>query len=184
MEDKEVYMLVDVKLMINGKELKTQIEIDETVLDSIQSDEAQSDETVDRGYKKQMESYPYLYVDDCGKVETESDMEFEEDDLRFMIANYYTSERVAQNNARADQLMRQLRRFAVENRKDKIDWNDGKKYKYNIYYSYPSQKIDIDFGYNCRYFEIYFDSYETAERAIKEFKDELIWYFTEYKDSL
>lgn len=172
-------MLVDAKLMINGKELKTQIEIDETVLDSIQSDE-----TVDRGYKKQMESYPYFYVDDCGKVGTEPDMEFEEDNLRFMTANYYTSERVAQNNARADQLMRQLRRFAVENRKDKIDWNDKTKYKYNLYYSYPSQEIFVDFESNCRNFEIYFDSCGVAERAIEEFKDELIWYFTEYKDSL
>lgn len=172
-------MLVDAKLMIDGKELKTQIEIDETVLDSIQSDE-----TVDRGYKKQMKSYPYFYVDDYGKVGTESDMEFEEDDLRFMIANYYTSERVAQNNARADQLMRQLRRFAVENRKEKIDWKDGKKHKYNICYSYPTQEIFVNFKSNCRNFEIYFDSCGVAERAIEEFKDELIWYFTEYKDSL
>ena len=40
-------MLVDAKLMINGKELKTQIEIDEGVLESIQSKEK-----VNRGYKK------------------------------------------------------------------------------------------------------------------------------------
>ena len=33
-------------------------------------------------------------------------------------------------------------------------------------------------------FEIYFDSQETAGRVIEEFKDELTWYFTEYKDSL
>ena len=172
-------MLVDAKLMVDGKEIKTQIEIGKTILDSIQSDK-----TVDRGYGRAIKSYPYSYIDDSGKVITEPDMGFEEDDLRFMTANYYTSERVAQNNARADQLMRQLRRFAVENRKGKIDWNDEIKHKYNLYYSYPSQKIDIDFGYNCRYFEIYFDSYETAERAIKEFKDELTWYFTEYEDSL
>ena len=38
-------MLVDAKLMINGKELKTQIEIDETDLESVQSKEK-----VDRGY--------------------------------------------------------------------------------------------------------------------------------------
>jgi hypothetical protein len=80
--------------------------------------------------------------------------------------------------------MRQLRRFAVENRKDKIDWNNGKKHKYNICYSYPTQEIFVDFKSNCRNFEIYFDSCGVAERAIEKFKDELIWYFTEYKDSL
>lgn len=115
-------MLLDAKLMINGKELKTQIEIDETVLGSIQSKEK-----VDCGYGEQLAYSPYSFVDNDGSVKTKSDMEWEIDDLRFMTANYYSSEEVARNNARADKLMRQLRRFAVENRKDKIDWNDKKK---------------------------------------------------------
>lgn len=172
-------MLVDAKLMINGKELKTQIEIDETVLESVQSKEK-----VDRGYGEKVVDSPYLYVDDVESVETRTDRGWGIDDLRFATANYYSSEEVARNNARADQLMRQLRRFAVENRKDKIDWNNGKKHKYNICYSYPTQEIFVDFKSNCRNFEIYFDSCGVAERAIEKFKDELIWYFTEYKDSL
>lgn len=172
-------MLVDAKLMINGKELKTQIEIDEGVLESVQSKEK-----VDRGYGEKMAYSPYSYVDNVGSVKTDPDMGWEIDYLRFATANYYSSKEVARNNARADKLMRQLRRFAVENRKDKIDWNDGEKHKYNICYSYPTQEIFVDFKSNCRNFEIYFDSCGVAERAIEEFKDELIWYFTEYKDSL
>ena len=31
---------------------------------------------------------------------------------------------------------------------------------------------------------IYFDTAEAANLAISTFRDELIWYFTEYKDSL
>ena len=31
---------------------------------------------------------------------------------------------------------------------------------------------------------IHFDSEETANAAMDKFHDELIWYFTEYKDSL
>lgn len=172
-------MLVDAKLMINGKELKTQIEIDEGVLESIQSKEK-----VNRGYKKCRMNDQYFYVNSKGEVKEELDVKIEEDDLRFATANYYSSREVARNNARADKLMRQLRRFAVENRKDKIDWNNGKKHKYNICYSYPTQEIFVDFKSNFRNFEIYFDSCGVAERAIEEFKDELIWYFTEYKDSL
>ena len=38
------------------------------------------------------------------------------DDLLYNNANYYESEFVAAQNARAETLMRQLRRFAVENR--------------------------------------------------------------------
>ena len=171
-------MLVDAKLIFNGKELKTQIEIDEVDLKSIE------EKNKINGYERCGTNNEYSYVDEKGEVTTEPDMGLEEDDLRLAIANYYSSEEVARNNARADRLMRQLRRFAVENRKGKIDWNDEREYKYNLYYSYPAQKIFVDFESNCRNFEIYFDSYEVAERAIEEFKDELIWYFTEYKDSL
>ena len=175
-------MLVDAKLMINGKELKTQIEIDEVVLKSIE--EKNEEKKKINGYERCETSNKYSYVNGKGEVITESDIDFEEDDLRFAIANYYSSEEVAINNARADNLMRQLRRFAVENRKDKIDWNDEREYKYYLYFSYLDQKIWIDFKHVSRSFGIYFDSQETAERAIEEFKDELIWYFTEYKDSL
>lgn len=177
-------MLVDAKLMINGKELKTQIEIDEADLEFIEEKKENEEKHKFNGYERCETSNKYSYVNEQGEVITESDIDFEEDDLRFAVANYYSSEGVAMNNARADQLMRQLRRFAVENRKDKIDWNDGKKHKYNICYSYPTQEIFVDFKSHCRNFEIYFDSCGVAERAIEEFKDELIWYFTEYKDSL
>ena len=145
-------MLVDAKLMIDGEELKTQIEIDETVLESVQSKEK-----VDRGYGEQVTYSLYSYVDSAGSVETEYDKGWEIDDLRFATANYYSSEGVARNNARADQLMRQLRRFAAENRKEEIDWNDERKYKYNLYYNYASQEIHIGFRTDCRGFEIYFD---------------------------
>ena len=141
------------------------------------------------GYERVRELERYYWTGDDGSVygshENEShENEISADDLRYDTANYYSSYDVGKNNARADQLMRCLRRFAVENRKDKIDWNDGKKHKYNICYSCSTQEIFVDFESNCRNFEIYFDSCGVAERAIEEFKDELIWYFTEYKDSL
>lgn len=170
-------MLVDAKLMINGKELKTQIEIDEAELEAMQNKKK-------TGYERVGDSEIYYWVDNDGLVGSSYKQNFIDDDFRYDTANYYSSKEVAYNNARADQLMRQLRRFAVENRKDKIDWNDETKHKYNLYYSYPSQEIFVDFESNCRNFEIYFDSCGVAERAIEEFKDELIWYFTEYKDSL
>lgn len=103
----------------------------------------------------------------------------------YTSANYYSNETVAQNNARADKLMRQLRRFAVEHRKSELNWSDAAQRKYYIYYNRRDNKIDIghvifgrDFG------SIYFDTEEAAEAALTTFKYELTWYFTEYKDSL
>lgn len=100
-------------------------------------------------------------------------------------ANYYSSKEIAENNARADRLMRQLRRFSVENRKSKIDWTNRENRKYRIIYNHLGSMIRVERSFFVESFgAVYFDSRELAERAIKEFKDELIWYFTEYKDSL
>lgn len=100
-------------------------------------------------------------------------------------ANYYSSKEIAENNARADRLMRQLRRFSVENRATDIEWIRSNNPKYFIYYDYDRKSLESEKSYYLRPFgSICFDSIDSTEQAIKEFKDELIWYFTEYKDSL
>lgn len=107
-----------------------------------------------------------------------------EHDACYDTANYYSSQTVAENNARADELMRQLRRFAVEHREHEIDWNDDSR-KYCIYDEDNTNNLKIDYCFRTRYPScIYFDTPEAARLAIETFKDELIWYFTEYKDSL
>ena len=109
---------------------------------------------------------------------------FLEYDARYDTANYYSSQTVAENNACADELMRQLRRFAVEHRKNEIDWNDD-SCKYYISNEGNTNNLNIDSCYRTRYPGcVYFDTPEAAKLAIETFKDELIWYFTEYKDSL
>jgi hypothetical protein len=103
----------------------------------------------------------------------------------FDHANYYSDMTVAEDNARADNLMRQLRRFAVEHRVKELSWNIGSSYKWNISYDYHEELLfchqDIE---NRALGAIYFDSKSHAKLAIETFRDELIWYFTEYKDSL
>lgn len=100
-------------------------------------------------------------------------------------ANYYSDDTIAKNNARADNLMRQLRRFAVEHREQEIDWNSKVQNKFSILYDYSDNEIAVERDIYGRYHGIvYFDSIETARLAIETFHDELIWYFTEYKDSL
>lgn len=57
--------------------------------------------------------------------------------------------------------------------------------KYSIYYNYDIDSLRT----SCTLFyrglgEIYFDTKEHAEQVIEEFKDELIWYFTEFKSRM
>ena len=73
----------------------------------------------------------------------------------------------------------------MERRQEELDWGNDNQCKVYIEYNHNDYELQTDCDYTYQSFgKIYFDSEETAEAAIEEFKDELIWYFTEYKDSL
>lgn len=125
-----------------------------------------------------------FYYDFCGKVMEGIEMGYSSDNRVYDDANYYSDKDMAVNNIRADRLMRQLRRYSVEHRKDNIDWSGAQK-KYFIFYHHDDKKLYVDWNYiEQDAFIIYFDSEQTAWDAIDEYCDELIWYFTEYKDCL
>jgi len=106
-----------------------------------------------------------------------------EDNGYYKTANYYSDETVAKNNARADKLMRQLRRFAVEHNKGEIDWGKIIQSKWYIVYDFDGEELFVSWDTCIRSFgQIYFISEQIAEQAIEEFKDELLWYFTKYTD--
>ena len=88
-----------------------------------------------------------------------------------------------ENNARADELMRQLRRFAVEHRVSNVSRNEC---MYSITYCIFNEDVKLKPNkmINCHYMDIWFDTEDVAWQAINMFYNELIWYFTEYKDSL
>ena len=169
------------KLIINGKELE--VEITEEELKKL---EAKPENKT--GYERVKDGNTFWFDVD-GTVGSDVDLRGDsERDNAYEVANYYSDFDVAMNNARADKLMRQLRRFAVEHRTLPMLW--GKSctidYAYYIFYDYENEKLEwMDTLYNCRDFgKIYFDSMEATELAIEAFRDELLWYFTEYEDSL
>lgn len=166
------------KLIIEGKEIE--IEISEEEYKKLQLLEEKK-----TGYERVAESDIYFYADSRGRVETACEDCYNVDDECYESANYYSDKTVAENNARADKLMRQLRRFSVEHRECGVNLNDTNTEKYYIYYDYVSNKFGAAFTFYARVFGIiYFDSEEAVNTAIDEFHDELTWYFTEYKDSL
>ena len=166
------------KLIIEGKEIE--IEISEEEYKKLQSSEEKK-----TGYERVPESDVYFYTYPNGCVETACGDCYDIDDECYESANYYSDKTVAENNTRADKLMRQLRRFAVEHRECGVNFNNANTKKYYIYYDYAGNGLGADFIFYEKFFGgIYFDSEETANAAIDEFRDELIWYFTEYRDSL
>lgn len=109
----------------------------------------------------------------------------EADERFYKTANYYSDETVAKNNARADKLMRQLRRYAVEHNEGEIDWKDVAQAKWYILCDGNTGELSITYAYTVRQFgQIYFSTPEIASRALWEFESELLWYFTEYTDHI
>ena len=166
------------KLIIEGKEIE--VEISEEEYKKIQPSEEKK-----TGYERVLNSDIYFYVSAKGEVESAVDSCDYIDDKYYNSANYYLSKDVAENNTRADNLMRQLRRFSVEHRERGVNLNDINTEKYYVYYDYGNDALGVSLVSRTKNFgAIYFDSEETLNAAIDEFYDELIWYFTEYKDSL
>ena len=166
------------KLIVDGNEFP--IEIQEPELQKLLTPQKKTGyEHVDAGQK-------YWLQDMSGNIcwATES-IYFTENNEDYNSANYYSDETVARNNSRADTLMRQLRRFAVEHRNKKMNWANEEMRKYYICIKYDTNELIYDFVYVTRGISmIYFDTKDAVELAIKTFHDELVWYFTEYKDSL
>ena len=166
------------KLIIENKEIE--IEISEEEYKKLQPSEEKK-----TGYERVAESDIYFYAHSEGYVGAVCEDCYDVDNEYYESANYYSDKTVAENNTRADKLMRQLRRFSVEHRGNGVNPNDVNARKYCIYYDYGNNTLEAAFTLYAKTFGVTpFDSEETARAAIDEFRDELIWYFTEYKDSL
>ena len=146
------------------------------------------------GYEKVTYGDTYYSSDNGGLSNDDTNISMNDyvgdyiDNSKYENADYYNDETLAKNIARADTLMRKLRRFAVENGGSftKKEWEDDDISKCEIFYNYDIKRLDInEMIDNCRYiFEIYFRSREIAQKAIDTFKEDLLWYFTEFDDML
>ena len=121
------------------------------------------------GYERQEENGTFWTIDAGGDIFNCYDINSNADKM-YNTANYYSDKTVAQNNARADSLIRQLRRFAAENNEEEINWHNIYQNKYYITYGrgtyengYAYEFI-IDFIEVGRDFgQIYFTSRATAQ---------------------
>ena len=165
-------------LIIKGKEIE--IEISEEEYKKLHSPKEKK-----TGYERVLPDNEFYYAASRGCIESGIDAYDYIDNEYYESANYYSSPIVADNNIRADNLMRQLRRFSVEHRECGVNLNDANTKKYYICYDYENNELEATFTFVGKVFGIiYFDSEEAVNAAIDKFHDELIWYFNEYKDSL
>ena len=98
------------------------------------------------------------------------------------VGNHFTSKELAENIARYQSLDLRIRRRIAEIC-EPVNWNTYCN-KYSIFYNHAMKKLDWFESWNGEYAIWYCDTTEHAIQIIEEFKDELTWYFTEFKDRM
>ncbi len=171
---------MQVTISANGKNIKAEISEEQAKILGLVEDKPKT------GYESLGTGETYYLVDVDDEITTmKYDSRLDRD--CYDVGNYYSDKVIAENNARADRLLRQLRQWQALNDKpiSQSDWEDNGKNKWCILYSYGAEKLYVDYFHYIRLHNvIYFTTKEKAEEAIEVFKDELLWYFTEYVQRL
>lgn len=170
-------------VVLEGKEVHLPVRLSEDQVRHIYN--AAVTNTKLTGWEKPTEGDAYYYEDAAGRIQTA----FLHDDsgelqvnMLYDIANCYASQTIGKDMARGDALIRRLHRFAVEHRTMPLDRSEG---GYTILYNYESKCLEVGFtGCALALGDVLFESEEIAQSAINEYYSELLWYFTELRDSL
>ena len=151
--------------------------------------DAEEKEKKKTGYERVGKGEFYYAISSLKEV-----IEFSGDDFlssntekRLKTASYFNDENLAKNIARAESLKYKLRRYAALNGgiPSKDDWNDFEIFKYFVVCNYRKNEIYATYISTQRdSFQIYFKDIKACKKAIEIFKEELIWYFTEFEEQL
>ena len=169
-----------VELKANGKTVQVEITKEQAKILGLVEERSRT------GYERveKSETYYVINTEDDSMINI-TEFNDQTDERCYNTGNYYSDKTIAENNARADRLFRQLRQWQAQNDKaiSVEDWNDESKKKWFIIYS--SEEMYAEYYYIMRLPNtIYFTTKEKAEEAIEVFRDELLWYFTEYVQRL
>ena len=134
------------------------------------------------GYEKVEEDEQYWYVNSAMNIVCDCQgWHTEWDNMRYESVNYFSDESVAENMARAQRLWNRIHRRAVE-LCEPIRPNTPMSvytisFNNNTQSPFPNMwRVTRNLG------EILFDTQEHCNQVIDEFYDELMWYFTEFRD--
>ena len=139
------------------------------------------------GYERMEKDSTYFFNVASGDTSSTAEAKHTVDQDFYDNGNYYSDCEIAENNARADRLQRCLRQWQAAN--DKVisisDWKNDEINKYFITYNYRSSLFEIGRSPQRREPNIiYFTTKGKVTEAIKNFRNELEWYFSEYQQRL
>lgn len=170
-----------VTINANGKNIKAEISEEQAKILGLAEDKPKT------GYERVDEDEGYFVDDTINDGHEVLGGGALVNNLYYINGNYYNDKSIVENNARADRLLRQLKQWQAQNDKaiSISDWKNEGIIKYFIAYNYRSSLFEI--GRCSRRREpniIYFTTKDKVSKAVKNFRDELEWYFTEYQQRL
>ena len=174
-------MITNLQIIVGGQEIKIPITLTQEQIAELSA--AMVSDKPRTGWEKPQDGEPCYYEDALGRVQkfTVDELGKAQLDLLYEKANCYSSEILAMNMARGDQLIRELRRFAIERRTKPLDRDQS----YTIGYNYTDKCLEVGVSGNWFAFgDVIFESEELAREAMNIYAGELIWYFTEMIDHI
>lgn len=172
------------KVTINANGKTVQVEMTEEQLKELGVIEERSRTGYERVEKS--ETYYVINTEDDSMINI-TEFNDQTDERCYNTGNYYSDKTIAENNARADKLLRCLRQWQAQNDKpiSMSDWKNDNISKYYVDYDCFHELFFVTYAVRRRSLNnIYFTSDEKAKEAIEVFRDELLWYFTEYQQRL
>lgn len=163
------------QLICNGKTIE--VEVSEDQVKKLFPEEKKT------GYERtEAHAGPYWSITDLVEAKWHLDDSYSNyDDEVYENANYYTDKEVADNMAKAQRLWNRIHRRAVELCEPVCVSKVGTIYQI-VFIAMNNNIVPWD-RYDTRAFgTVWFDTEEHCQQVINEFHDELLWYFTQFKD--
>lgn len=120
----------------------------------------------------------YYFVDEEGGVRDFKELYDHVDNKQFNSLNYFNNKNYAEYVAFKENLMRRMDKFAWEHNAKAVKWDCNQPKHYILFDHSCDEKLVV---YNCFAVEsnnVYFTSRKIAEKALEEFKDDLIKLYT------
>ena len=147
-------------------------------LDSILNAEFKKVSEFKTPYERVGKEEQYYFITAYKEVRSALETDHELDNKMIKSENYFNNKNYAEYINFKENLLRKLDRFAWENNKEVIDWDNERKRKYFIYYNHRHKIFEVCSNTYIQEMNIYFSDKEIAEKAIEEFKDDLIKLYT------
>lgn len=169
---------MDVKVTYKGREVS--VEIPDAKLEELIAEKKRT------GYERAKSGDAFWWVTGSNDIFSAHEDGLLSQSNAYKIANYYSDYAIATANARADTLMRKLRRYAAEHGgiPSAEDWQSPYSDKWCVASRMGNNPFADGWSSIRTAGVVYFLSREACEAAISEFRDDLLWYFTEYEPQL